>query len=164
MVDLMDPFWVWMAVAVVLAFVFVLMAVRLLAMRKVGLRFFVLMGGVGALLLISILLMVSTISNARAVGSQYAESPLKPWFDTLRSALGPCCSDADGYAISDADWESRDGRYRVRIPRSNEEADKNVLIWVDVPDAALITVPNRAGTTMMVCELSARTYGGQWTL
>lgn len=78
MVDLMDPFWVWMAMAVVLAFVFVLMAVRLLAMRKVGLRFFVLMGGVGALLLISILLMVSTISNARAVGSQYAESPLKP--------------------------------------------------------------------------------------
>src|SRR4051794_3065321 len=99
MVDLMDPFWVWMAAAVVLAFVFVLMAVRLLAMKKVGLRYFVIMGGVGALLLISILLMASTIGNARNFDGRYSESPLKPWFDKLRSALGPCCSDADGYAI-----------------------------------------------------------------
>jgi len=46
---------------------------------------------------------------------RYADSPLKPWFDSLRSHLGPCCSDADGFAVSDPDWESHDGHYRVRL-------------------------------------------------
>lgn len=49
-------------------------------------------------------------THARAAG-RYANSALKPWFDSLRSGKGPCCSDADGYAISDADWESSSGRY-----------------------------------------------------
>ncbi|WP_340054558.1 hypothetical protein, partial [Pseudomonas sp. JAI120] len=54
---------------------------------------------------------------ARDTDGRYAASPLKPWFDSLRSGRGPCCSDADGYAISDVDWEIKDGHYRVRIPR-----------------------------------------------
>jgi len=37
---------------------------------------------------------------------RYANSALKPWFDGLRSGKGPCCSDADGYALSDVDWQS----------------------------------------------------------
>jgi len=32
---------------------------------------------------------------------RYANSPLKPWFDGLRSNKGLCCSDADGFALSD---------------------------------------------------------------
>jgi hypothetical protein len=59
---------------------------------------------------------------------RYANSQLKPWFDSLRSGKGPCCSDADGYALSDVDWESTGGRYRVRVPQSNDEADKNILV------------------------------------
>lgn len=71
---------------------------------------------------------------------RYANSPLKPWFDSLRSkGGGPCCSDADGYAISDVDWETKDGHYRVRIDEQ----------WVEVPDDAVITEPNRAGRTMV---------------
>jgi hypothetical protein len=70
---------------------------------------------------------------------RYSQSPLKPWFDSLRSGKGPCCSDADGFAIADPDWESKSGHYRVRI--DNE--------WVDVPDDAVITEPNRAGRTMV---------------
>jgi hypothetical protein len=70
---------------------------------------------------------------------RYAHSPLKPWFDSLRSAKGLCCSDADGFAVSDPDWESKSGHYRVRI--DNE--------WVDVPDEAVITEPNRYGRTMV---------------
>jgi hypothetical protein len=42
---------------------------------------------------------------------RYAHSPLKPWFDGL------CCSDADGFAVSDPDWESKDGHYRVRVEK-----------------------------------------------
>lgn len=70
---------------------------------------------------------------------RYANSPLKQWFDNLKSGKGPCCSDADGSAVSDADWESREGRYRVRLEGE----------WHDVPEDAVITEPNRAGRTMV---------------
>ena len=70
---------------------------------------------------------------------RYANSPLKSWFDSLKSGKGPCCSDADGSAVSDVDWESKDGHYRVRLEGQ----------WVDVPDDAVITEPNRVGRTMV---------------
>ena len=58
---------------------------------------------------------------------RYAGSPLKSWFDSLRSGKGPCCSDADGSAVADVDWESKDGHYRVRLEGE----------WIDVPDDGL---------------------------
>src|SRR5712671_3131715 len=70
---------------------------------------------------------------------RYAGSPLKPWFDQLKSGKGLCCSDADGSAVSDVDWESKDGHYRVRLEGQ----------WIDVPDDAVITEPNRVGRTMV---------------
>ena len=42
--------------------------------------------------------------------------------------MGLCCWDADGTAISDADWQSGNGHYRVRIEGE----------WVDVPDDAVV--------------------------
>ena len=48
-------------------------------------------------------------------GGRFSLSPLKPWFDSLRSGKGPCCSDADGFAVLDPDGESKSGHYRVRI-------------------------------------------------
>jgi hypothetical protein len=78
-------------------------------------------------------------SAAARDDGRYANSPLKPWFDSLRSGKGPCCSDADGSVVSDVDWESKDGHYRVRLEGQ----------WVDVPDDAVVTVPNRAGRTMV---------------
>lgn len=84
---------------------------------------------------------------ARDLEGRYANSELKQWFDGLKSGKGPCCSDADGSAISDADWEtqSRPGsHYRVRIPGNDGK-----LAWIDVPDEAVITEPNRAGKTMV---------------
>jgi hypothetical protein len=74
--------------------------------------------------------------NGRFAG---ANPELKAWFDSLRSGKGPCCSDADGTALSDVDWESSSGHYRVRLEGE----------WVDVPDDAVITVPNRIGRTMV---------------
>jgi hypothetical protein len=70
---------------------------------------------------------------------RYAGSPLKPWFDTLKSSKGLCCSDADGFAVSDPDWDSQNGHYRVRLDGE----------WIVVPDDAVITEPNRAGRTMV---------------
>ena len=78
-------------------------------------------------------------SAAARDDGRYANSPLKPWFDSLSSKKGLCCSDADGSAVSDVDWESKDGHYRVRLEGQ----------WIDVPDDAVITVPNRAGRTMV---------------
>lgn len=96
-----------------------------------------------------LLIALASAAFARDAEGRYAASPLKSWFDSLRSGKGPCCSDADGYALSDVDWAANGARYRVRIPRSNDPADKDVMIWVDVPDDAVITEPNRAGRTMV---------------
>ena len=79
------------------------------------------------------------IAAARDLDGRYANSPLKGWFESLHSGKGPCCSDADGTALSDVDWETRDGRYRVRIEGR----------WWDVPEEAVIKVPNRSGHTMV---------------
>jgi hypothetical protein len=39
---------------------------------------------------------------------------LNEWFNRLASGKGLCCSFADGSVVSDVDWESKDGHYRVR--------------------------------------------------
>jgi hypothetical protein len=70
---------------------------------------------------------------------RYMQPPLKPWFDSLKSGKGPCCSVADGLAVADPDWESKNGHYRVRVDSE----------WIDVPDDAVITEPNLAGRTMV---------------
>nr|WP_246801678.1 hypothetical protein [Bradyrhizobium genosp. L] len=90
---------------------------------------------------LAVLLLIAPTQGTRArdPDGRYANSPLKQWFDGLRSGKGPCCSDADGSAVSDVDWESKEGHYRVRL-------DGN---WIDVPDEAVITEPNRAGRTMV---------------
>ncbi|MCK1391303.1 hypothetical protein [Bradyrhizobium sp. 1] len=76
---------------------------------------------------------------------------LKAWFDGLRSGKGPCCSDADGSALSDSDWDSKDGHFRVRVPRLGYVLDgqQQELVWVDVPEEAVISEPNRVGRTMV---------------
>ena len=76
---------------------------------------------------------------ARDLDGRYANSPLKSGFDHLASGRGLCCSMADGESVADPDWDSKEGHYRVRL-------DNN---WIDVPDDAVITEPNRAGRTMV---------------
>lgn len=78
-------------------------------------------------------------AEARDLDGRYAASPLKEWFDGLRSGKGPCCSDADGSAVSDVDWDTLNGHYRVRIDGE----------WIPVPDDAVITEPNRVGRAMV---------------
>ena len=87
------------------------------------------------------LAMLIVASEGRDRG-QFAKSTpeMKAWFDSLKSGKGFLrCSDADRTAVSDVDWESQDGHYRVRLDGQ----------WIDVPDDALITVPNRVGRTMV---------------
>lgn len=85
-------------------------------------------------------------AHARDLEGKYANSPLKSWFDQLASKKGLCCSFADGFSLADIDWDvqctSAAGveqcRYRVRIDGG----------WIDVPDEAVITEPNRYGAAV----------------
>jgi hypothetical protein len=61
------------------------------------------------------------------------------WFEHLASGKGLCCSFADGFSIADVDWDTQDGRYRVRLDG----------LWVEVPDAAVVTEPNRFGPAVV---------------
>jgi hypothetical protein len=71
---------------------------------------------------------------------RYVNDPLKYWFDHLTSEKGMCCSFADGFSISDVDWETtKDGHYRVLLHGE----------WIDVPDAAVVNEPNRYGPAVV---------------
>jgi hypothetical protein len=74
------------------------------------------------------------------------EPATSPWSNHLASQKGLCCSFADGYVVEDADWASENGHYRVRVPKAAGSKD---MIWVEVPDEAVITEPNKAGRTMV---------------
>jgi len=75
-----------------------------------------------------------TLAHARDDG-RYAQSPLKQWFDLLRSSKGACCSDADG---EETDFEMRDGAYWAPIDG----------VMTRVPPEALLTEPNKHGRAM----------------
>jgi hypothetical protein len=90
------------------------------------------------------------IARARDPDGRFANSPLRPWFDSLKSGKGPCCSDADGTVVADPDWRSKDGHYQVRLPSFSGVGEyEGKPEWIDVPDEAIITEPNRFGRTMV---------------
>ncbi len=70
---------------------------------------------------------------------RYADSPLKPWFNGLKSGMGLCCSFADGKRLEDVDWDTKDGHYRVYLESK----------WIDVPNNAVVTVPNKFGPAVV---------------
>ena len=76
---------------------------------------------------------------APALAHDPSHPELNNWFNRLASGRGLCCSLTDGVTVADPDWESREGHYRVHLYGE----------WIDVPDDALITEPNRAGQTMV---------------
>ena len=81
---------------------------------------------------------LSLPSHARDDG-RYTNSPLKSWFDSLNSGNGACCSYTDGRTVEDPDVEMDGNNYRVRVDGQ----------WLDVPDNALVTVPNRFGQAVV---------------
>lgn len=77
------------------------------------------------------------------VSVSYAHDSHRPelnnWFSGLKSEGGGlCCSGSDATVIRDADWDTKDGHYRVRIEGQ----------WVDVPDDAVVKGPNLDGQTL----------------
>jgi hypothetical protein len=91
-----------------------------------------------AVVILCITLFVPNHSFARDDG-RFANSPLKEWFDRLASRNGLCCAFADGVGVQDVDWDIQEGHYRVRIQGQ----------WLVVPDAAVVTEPNRFGPAVV---------------
>ncbi len=103
-----------------------------------------------------LVLLCSTMPvQARDPGGKYAQAnpELHEWFEGLRSGKGPCCADADGNVVKDADWEAvndpakPDVHYKVRIPNTAKVGDP--IEWVDVKDEAVVTVPNKYGLAVV---------------
>ena len=76
---------------------------------------------------------------ARDLDGKYANSLLKQWFDSLASRRGPCCSVADGESVEDVDWDTKDGKYRVRLDGQ----------MIEVPPDALVSLPNKFGLAVV---------------
>ena len=90
--------------------------------------------------MLTVFVSLSVMSSQAHDDGRYANSPLKSWFESLQSkGGGPCCANADGLALADVDWDTKDGHYRVRLRGE----------WINVPDDTVISEPNRAGRTMV---------------
>ena len=77
---------------------------------------------------------LSTCARARDAG-QWANSPphIQEWFKSLKDGDGgSCCDTADGES---AEWDMKDGKYRVRIEGA----------WRVVEDNQLLLQPNLVG-------------------
>lgn len=89
--------------------------------------------------LIALILFLELLPAIARDDGRFADSPLKAWFDGLASGKGLCCSFADGVTIDDPDVDTQGGHYRVRLDGH----------WIVVPDAALVTEPNKFGRAVV---------------
>jgi hypothetical protein len=82
--------------------------------------------------LVALIFFLSALAPVEARDDgRYANSPLHAWFDHLASGNGLCCSFADGFSVQDVDWDTQDGKYRVRLYGE----------WIVVPDMQLSQSP-----------------------
>jgi hypothetical protein len=89
--------------------------------------------------LISYIFIIFLFLVVPSLAHDHNKPNLDDWFGQLKSGKGLCCSGKDGTALSDVDWDTKAGHYRVRIDGE----------WWDVPDEAVVTEPNRDGATMV---------------
>lgn len=86
--------------------------------------------------LAALFVLAAALGAAARDDGRYANDPLKPWFDQLKSAKGFCCAEADG---RETEYDIRDSKYFVPVDG----------VWTEVPDEAVIKEPNRAGRAML---------------
>ncbi len=94
-----------------------------------------------ALFVCSIMLLVMVLTIHFAVAHDHNRPGLDKWYGTLASGKGPCCGgpSVDAKTLDGADWETKDGHYRVKIDG----------VWWDVPDDAVLTQPNLDGRALV---------------
>ena len=89
--------------------------------------------------------MIACLAYAHDDGRYAGADPaIKAWFNQLASRKGACCSYADGESVADPDWigkRSKDGEWHYQVKLDGQ--------WIEVPDDAVITEPNRIGNTIV---------------
>ncbi len=84
-------------------------------------------------------LTLASLASVQAAEPEIADPSLKFLLQNLKSNKGPCCSTTDRVALVDVAWENVSHHYRVRIEGK----------WWDVPDDAVVVIPNKSGRTMV---------------
>jgi hypothetical protein len=135
-------------------------AMRDSKLRAVGCGCLTLLGAglVGVVILVGML-----IDAPKTRAHDHKRPDLDSWYPTLLSGKGPCCDGPknDALHLRDVDWETQnkamdDGEhYRVRVPKNALDFKRAVegqdvdTQWVDVPDNALVTEPNKDVGTLV---------------
>ncbi len=91
-------------------------------------------GVITGLIICFIFLLAIKVVCARDNGQYSQVDPnIKKWIESLQDKSGvSCCNTADGY---DAQWDTKDGHYRVFLEGQ----------WIVVEDNALLDIPNKLG-------------------
>jgi hypothetical protein len=92
-----------------------------------------------AILVFAFAFLASLIAGV-ALAHDHARPELNEWMKKLQSrSKVSCCDGRDGTRLEDADWEIRGTAYWVRVSG----------IWLRVPDNAVVTEANIAGTAIV---------------
>jgi hypothetical protein len=62
-----------------------------------------------------------------------------------------CCARADGHPLEDGEWDIKDNHYRVFLEGE----------WIDVPDDAVISGPNKFGKAIVWLRADAHITSGE---
>lgn len=88
------------------------------------------------------LVLLACFLIAPVLAHDHERPGLTDWFKSLRNPRGvPCCDGSDARKLSEVDWKSSpDGKsYQVRVDGQ----------WRDVPEEAVLDIPNKEGVTMV---------------
>ncbi|MEY9807009.1 hypothetical protein QIH87_49905 (plasmid) [Bradyrhizobium elkanii] len=91
--------------------------------------------------MLAFIILLFLLPVGRAYGHDHSRPELNQWFKDLRASgsRAPCCDGSDATSLEDPDWDMKDGHYRVRLDGE----------WVNVPDEAVVTEPNRYGKALV---------------
>lgn len=99
--------------------------------------------------------LLTYVLASMAFAHDHERPALTPWFKSLVSRKGPCCDGSDALHLTNVDWETKDGHYRVRVPSTGQgferamNGEKVEMDWVDVPEEAVLEQPNLDGETLV---------------
>ena len=98
------------------------------------------------------LLLAAAVILVRDPTGKWANDPLQPWFQSLQNKDGfYCCARADGHPLADGEWDIKDNHYRVFLEGE----------WIDVPDDAVISGPNKFGKAIVWLRADAHITSGE---